>query len=387
MNSMNKKKYTFHEDFSGAGMVSVGLGSRWECLRACDIDMKKCFSYRRNFESDHLFEGDIADVSVVKAIPAQLAWASFPCQDTSLAGGYAGLAGERSGTFWAWWRIVEGMKNAGKPYDVICIENVRGLLTSNAGTDFAAIGEALAKAGYVFGAVVVDAAHFLPHSRDRLFIVGILNGHHLIDKISSESAVDIWHPASMKLAYDHLSKKAKKSWFWLNPKRLYTKRKSLKDIISDDPEGVRWHTGRETERLISMMSPENRRKLKEQKKKKRRVVGMLYKRMRNGQQRAEIRFDGVAGCLRTAGGGSSRQTVFVIKNGKVRSRLLAPREAARLMGLPNTYKLPPNYNDAYHLCGDGVAVPVVRFLARKIFEPILDRISKEKKNITISVAG
>lgn len=191
----------------------------------------------------------------------------------------------------------------------------------------------------------------------------------------------------MKQAHEHLTNKAKKSWFWLNPKRPNSKPKLLNDIIGDDPEGVRWHTVRETKRLISMMSPENRRKLNEQKKKKRRIVGMLYKRMRNGQQRAEIRFDGVAGCLRTARGGSSRQTVFVIKNGKVRSRLLAPREAACLMGLPNTYKLPSKYNDAYHLCGDGVAVPVVRFLARRIFEPVLDKISEEKKDITLSVTG
>ncbi|MBL0319714.1 MAG: DNA cytosine methyltransferase, partial [Alphaproteobacteria bacterium] len=49
----------------------------------------------------------------------------FPCQDTSLAGGYAGLAGERSGMFWAWMRIVEGMANAGKPFDIVCV-SIRG---------------------------------------------------------------------------------------------------------------------------------------------------------------------------------------------------------------------------------------------------------------------
>src|SRR5690606_7385865 len=119
----------------------------------------------------------------------------------------------------------------------------------------------------------------------------------------------------------------------------------------------------ETKRLISMMSPENLRKLKEQKDKGERAIGMLYRRTREGQQRAEVRFDGIAGCLRTATGGSSRQTVMIVHGKSVRSRLLAPREAARLMGLPDSYKLPEKYNDAYHLCGDGVAVPVVRFLA------------------------
>lgn len=372
---MSRNLYTFHEDFSGAGMARIGLGPLWECLRACDIDPKKCAAYRENFPGNHLFEGDVGDVSVIKAKSAQLAWASFPCQDTSLAGGYAGLAGERSGTFWAWWKIVEGMKNAGKPYDVLCIENVRGLLTSNNGTDFAAICEALAKTGYVFGAAVIDAAHFLPQSRERLFIVGIRGGKEWIQGISAVAPNPLWHPQSMLTAHQHLTAKARKSWFWLNPPKPTGKKPSLESIISDDPEGVAWHTKQETSRLISMMSDENRRKLKEQQKKNKRVIGMLYKRTRNGQQQAEIRFDGVAGCLRTAKGGSSRQTVFIVNGNTVRSRLLSPREAASLMGLPKSYKLPEKYNDAYNLCGDGVAVPVVRFLAETVFEPILSAMS------------
>lgn len=376
---MGKPKFTFHEDFSGAGMVRVALGSAWECLRACDINPKKCAAYRMNFPKNSLFEGDVRDVSIVKAKPAQLAWASFPCQDTSLAGGYAGLAGERSGTFWAWWRIVEGMKNAGKPYDILCIENVRGLLTSNNGTDFAAICEALAKAGYVFGAAVIDAAHFLPQSRERLFIVGVRGDKSLI-KASSESRDPLWHPQSMLAAYEHLTAKAKEHWFWLSPAKPKIKKKTLASIIDDESPEIVWHTKKETDRLISMMSAENRRKLKEQQKKKRRVIGMLYKRIRNGKQQAEIRFDGIAGCLRTAKGGSSRQTVIIVKGDVVRSRLLTPREAACLMGLPKSYKLPETYNDAYNLCGDGVAVPVVRFLATTVFKPVLAAMENQESS-------
>ena len=90
--------------------------------------------------------------------------------------------------------------------------------------------------------------------------------------------------------------------------------------------------------------------------------GAVYKRTRLDEadrkvQRAEIRFDDVAGCLRTPAGGSSRQTIMLIEGKKVRSRLLSPREAARLMGLPEEYALPNNYNGAYHLAGDGVRSP------------------------------
>ena len=101
------------------------------------------------------------------------------------------------------------------------------------------------------------------------------------------------------------------------------------------------------------------------------VLFVIWERHREKVQRAEIRFDDVAGCLRTPVGGSSRQTIMVIEGKRVRSRLLSPREAARLMGLPDAYALPKNYNDAYHLAGDGVAVPVVRFLAEHVLEPLL----------------
>jgi DNA (cytosine-5)-methyltransferase 1 len=107
-----------------------------------------------------------------------------------------------------------------------------------------------------------------------------------------------------------------------------------------------------------------------------RMVGAIYKRTRRDEngvkvQRAEVRFDDLAGCLRTPAGGSSRQLIIVVKGNVMKSRLISSRETARLMGLPDDYILPKNYNEAYHLTGDGVVVPVVRHLAEYIFEPIL----------------
>ena len=75
--------------------------------------------------------------------------------------------------------------------------------------------------------------------------------------------------------------------------------------------------------------------------------------------------------MRIPSGGSSRQTIMIVEGASVRSSLLSSREAARLMGLPDSYKLPGNYNDAYGLMGDGVCVNVVRHLAQYILEPIL----------------
>jgi DNA (cytosine-5)-methyltransferase 1 len=125
-----------------------------------------------------------------------------------------------------------------------------------------------------------------------------------------------------------------------------------------------------------MMSPINRAKVESAKSEGRRIVGTIYKRTRRDEngakvQRAEVRFDDVSGCLRTPVGGSSRQTVIVVEGKSVRSRLLSAREAARLMGLSDSYQLPSNYNDAYHLVGDGLVLPVVRHLAEHLLEPVL----------------
>jgi DNA (cytosine-5)-methyltransferase 1 len=119
-----------------------------------------------------------------------------------------------------------------------------------------------------------------------------------------------------------------------------------------------------------MMSPLHLEKVEQAKQLGRLKVGTLYKRTRNNIQRAEVRFDGIAGCLRTPSGGSSRQTIMVVDGDRVKTRLLSSREAARLMGLPETYKLPTRYNEAYHLAGDGVVVPVVGHINQNVLLPI-----------------
>jgi DNA (cytosine-5)-methyltransferase 1 len=124
------------------------------------------------------------------------------------------------------------------------------------------------------------------------------------------------------------------------------------------------------------MSPHNRQKVSDAVKSGTKIVGTVYRRTRpdeNGikRQRAEVRFDDVAGCLRTPAGGSSRQVILVVEGKTVQSRLLSPREAARLMGLDDDYVLPDRYNHAYHVCGDGVCVPVVRHIAEHVLKPSL----------------
>lgn len=308
---------------------------------------------------------------------ADLAWASFPCQDLSLAGAGAGLKGERSGTFWPFWKLVKALGEEDRAPRLVVLENVFGALSSHDGKDFAAICAALAGGGYRFGAVIINAVHFVPQSRPRLFIIGVRKSSPIPRALVADGPEGEWHPSALVEAYGKLSKRSQSSWVWWRLPAPPARTSIFADLVEDEPHGVAWHTAAETKKLLGMMNPHNLAKVAAAKKAGGRVVGTIYKRTRadgpNGEkaQRAEIRFDDVAGCLRTPVGGSSRQTIMVIEGKRVRSRLLSPREAARLMGLPDTYILPKNYNDAYHLAGDGVAVPVVRFLAEHILEPLL----------------
>src|SRR3984885_3100654 len=151
---MNRSLPTYYEFFAGGGMARAGLGPGWSCAFANDFDLKKSISYHDNWGEDVLKVEDVRKLSAAH-LPGQadLVWASFPCQDLSLAGGGAGLKGDRSGTFWPFWSLMKELIAEGRPPRIIALENVCGTLTSHDGKDFAAICSTFERAGYVFGAV------------------------------------------------------------------------------------------------------------------------------------------------------------------------------------------------------------------------------------------
>jgi len=367
----------FYEFFAGGGMARAGLGQNWTCLFANDFDHKKGMAYQLNWGANGVLK--VGDVRLVKSVElpgiADLAWASFPCQDLSLAGGGAGLKGERSGTFYPFWDVMKALIAEGRAPKMIALENVTGTLTSHGGKDFEAICQTFADNGYKYGAVVIDAALFVPHSRPRLFVIGVRDDIPVPDALVAPGPIAPFHTRGLRTAYDRIEGKARNSWIWWNIPEPARRTESFADIIKEQPESVSWHSAAETDSLLAMMSDVNISKVKAAQRAGRRMVGAVYKRTRieNGikVQRAEIRFDDVAGCLRTPAGGSSRQVIVVVDGALVRSRLISSRETARLMGLKDDYKLPKSYNEAYHLTGDGVAVPVVSHLAKYLVEPIV----------------
>lgn len=369
---------SFYEFFAGGGMARAGLGTDWTCLFANDFDHKKGLAYQANWgTSGELKVGDINAVTT-EDLPGQadLVWGSFPCQDLSLAGGGAGLRGERSGTFYPFWNIVRDLISNGRAPKLVALENVTGTLTSHGGKDFEAICQTFADAGYKYGALVINAALFVPQSRPRLFVIGVRDDVEIDPALLTPEPLEPFHTKGLCKAMEGVSRTARENLIWWNIPTPCHRNSTFADLVEENPTGVSWHTPAETKKLLSMMSAINLAKVSAAMRAERRMVGGIYKRTRldeNGVkvQRAEVRFDDIAGCLRTPAGGSSRQTIVVIDGDNIRSRLISTRETARLMGLPDDYKLPKNYNEAYHLTGDGVAVPVVRHLAHHIFEPLL----------------
>jgi len=354
-------------------MARAGLGAGWSCLFANDFDPLKAETYRNNHPGEPFTPGDVWAIDPA-ALPGRvdLAWASSPCQDFSLAGGRAGLQGGRSSAFWGFWRLIEALTAERRAPRTLVIENVVGLLSANGGQDFAALCAALAGQGYRFGALEIDAAAFLPQSRPRVFIIATREAAP--PGLIGESP---FHTLPVRQAHQTLPPDVRSRWLWWSPGPAPRRNTALAVLLEPDA-AVGWHSPDQTRHILGLMAPLHAERVEAARAASAsgpRQVGAVFRRTRvedgRSRQRAEIRFDGVAGCLRTPRGGSSRQILLIAEAGAVRTRLLSGREGARLMGLPDDYRLPTAATGALHVVGDGVAVPVVRFLAERILEPLM----------------
>lgn len=400
----SSEKFRFYEFFAGAGMARLGLEHRWEAVWANDNDPRKIAIYEHNFGKGHVDSRDVALVaSDVEAgrltgesetpnfpVDVDMAWASFPCQDLSLAGWQRGMSSGRSGAYWPFWKIMYALERSGQRPPVIVIENVSGLLY---GDSFRGLCESLAALGMKFGAFLADSKSFVPQSRPRVFLIAV-DDHVNLSGLTSETVPDNpWFPAAVRDAFLALPDELKERWVWWRVAPVVNGRPCISTIFEENPRDVEFSTDSQTERLLTLMAPRHAEKVDKALNDPDVQIGFLYKRTRHGKQRAEVRFDGTAGCLRTPKGGSSRQTVVVVNDGKVRTRLLSRIEAARLMGIPldEEGRLPGkkigffpdgfSYNDAYLSMGDGVVVPVVKYIATTILDELAarSRVSSHEK--------
>ncbi len=354
-------------------MARAGFGDAWRCQFANDFDPRKARAYADNWGAAELRLADVATLHPVD-LPdrADLAWASFPCQDLSLAGAGAGLSGARSSAFWGFHALLSALRAEGRAPRLVALENVLGLLTSKGGADFTALCRALADLGYRFGALTIDAAHFVPQSRPRLFLVALADEDQPPGELTAPGPVAPFAAPALRRAVDALPAALAARWLWWRlppPPRV---NRTLLDCLDAAPDDAPWLDASKTQALLAALSKASRAELERARAAGERRVAALFRRTRADGVRAEARFDGFAGCLRTPAGGSSRQFLLDVEGGTARARLIGAREAARLMGLPDSYRLPARRNEAYHLLGDGVVAPVVRFLSESLLLPLAE---------------
>ena len=367
------------EFFAGGGLAGIGLAQAgFATAFANDIDAAKSASFRANHPGIPFVQGDVWDLTpaALPAVAPAVCWASSPCQDLSLAGARGGLKARRSGAFWGFWKQVHALDAEGRGPPIVVLENVSGLLSSSGGADFATVCEAMVEAGYRVGALELDAAAWLPQSRPRLFVVGMKG------VAGPETAAPLapFHTPRLVTAQAALPPAVRAAWAWWRMSPPSRRNIDLDAVLLPDDACI-WLDEAATRDLLNMTAPLHRARLDVALASGERHVAAAFRRVRveNGQkvQRLEVRLDGLAGCLRTPSGGSSRQYVLIAEASRLRARRLTGREAARLMGLDDAYRLPRSESAALKLTGDAVAVPVVRALGEQLLRPALAARSEE----------
>lgn len=344
-----------------AALAEAGVEVVW----ANDIHPMKARLYAANYPADHYVVGDVRAVRGVDLPPVDVATASFPCTDLSLAGWRRGLAGEQSGLFWEFARVLREM-GPNRPRAVL-LENVPGLATSHGGRDLRDAVARLNDLGYSCDVFQVDARWFVPQSRPRLFIVGTpepmgqppvrpddLRPQHLVDFARRHPDLRL-HASPLALAL---------------PRR---DTRTLADVVERIPAGDdAWWEATRTARFLASLSPLQAERLRQLHQGASVTWRTAYRRTRAGVAVWEVRPDPIAGCLRTARGGSSKQALVEAGEGRLRVRWMSGREYARLQGVADDFRFDDlSRNQVMFGFGDAVCVPVVAWIAREYLVPVL----------------
>lgn len=362
---------TVAEYFAGIGLIKLALTQAgWAVTFANDINPRKHDLYQAAFGIDSPYIiGNIFDLDPNTIPPTTLTTCCFPCIDLSLAGKQVGLHGRHSSAYWGFINILAAQGDNAPP--LVLLENVRGWLTAHGGADFRLALQALNSLGYGVDVFELDALHVVPQSRPRVFVVATRPPFG-----SPNPAIIQRRPAT--LASSRLKQQVAANpnlvWGFLpipTPPPLLTEglTGSIIEALSDDDP--HWWDTRQLEHHWQMLAPAHRALVERLRQAAPMVYRTGYRRIRQSQQRLEVRADDRAGCLRTALGGSSRQIVLALGGGQVKMRWMTPREYARLQGVPDSYPITVNERQALNGFGDAVCVPAVRWIAEQVLAPLV----------------
>ncbi|WP_373512576.1 DUF4928 family protein [Persicitalea sp.] len=378
---------TYFDIFTGIGLVDYALvPNDWHLSFALDYEQKKFQIFESHFNglSDRYSVKDIFELKASELPSTFLGHASFPCTDISAAGRRKGIQnGKESSAIDSLLGALYAKNEEERP-SVMLTENVKGLLKSNNGLDVRYLLQHFNKLGYSNDLLLIDAKHFVPQSRERVFIISLKKGINTKNIIQDE-VFETW--SRPKSVIDVIKKNSDLSWSFLTDRPLPLSNITLESII-DKTDKIFWDQER-TNYLFSQMSTKHQEWIKSRKKKEQYFYGTAFRRMRirDGikQSTAEIRVDQLAGCLRTAKGGSAKQILIRVGRGEFNVRLINAKEAAHLMGAPK-FNISPKHslNDYLFGFGDGVCSSVISWLDSNYLTPLHEANKNIKNKSTIT---
>ncbi|WP_413164565.1 DNA (cytosine-5-)-methyltransferase [Capilliphycus salinus ALCB114379] len=426
----------FVDLFAGIGGLRLGfeqgiksLGLRGECLLASEIDVEASQVYSQNFL--HVPQGDIRQINSLPKHDILLA--GFPCQSFSYAGKKQGFGEIRGTLFFEIMRLIDTQKPK-----VLILENVRGLTTHDSGKTFATIEHEIQLRGYSFYKFLLNSVNFgLPQNRVRVYLVGVLNASPQFNLISDLGPKDshAYNAVQLNLfSLQHFPPKVKDileenpdTSFDCSPEFV----NALNKVVGGDFNklhgvrlidyrggnsihswelGLRGKCGEDEVKLMNLLITERRKKKFGQHQDGKQLtfeqiysfyphskLTQILESLVNKQYLKHLngRYKPVSGNfsfevykfldpekISVTLVASDANRIGIYHNNRVRR--ITPREAARLQGFPDTFKLHPNPSKAFYQLGNSVSINVISAITQevigKVFHKNYPEFTPEKKN-------
>lgn len=308
--------YTFIDLFAGLGGFRIALESLGaKCVYSNEWDEPVQKVYAENFGD--VPEGDITEVDE-KSIPNHdILCAGFPCQAFSISGKQRGFEDSRGTLFFDVARIIKE-----KNPKIVFMENVKNFATHDSGHTLEVVQATMEELGYTFYQKVLNAVDYgIPQKRERIYMVCFRNDLEVSG---------FKYPKPFKLT-KHVED------FLLEDEEM------VKDLYVDRPDT--YFNGIEDNNYSNKSIR----------------LGIVNK---GGQGERIYSTKGIAITLSAYGGGIFAKTGGYLINGKTRK--LHPRECARIMGYPDSYKISSSSNQAYKQFGNSVVIDVLQLIAQEI---------------------
>lgn len=318
--------YTFIDLFAGLGGFRIALESLGaRCVYSNEWDIFAQKVYAENFGD--IPEGDITQVDENTIPDHDILCAGFPCQAFSISGKQDGFKDNRGTLFFDVARIVKTKKP-----NVVFMENVKNFVTHDNGDTLKVVRKTMEELGYTFYQKVLNASDYgVPQNRERVYMVCFRNDL----KMDSFK-----YPKPFKLTY------------------------YVEDFLLEDEDALKdLYVDRSDTYFNGVKDNQYSNKPIR--------LGIVNK---GGQGERIYSIKGTAITLSANGGGAFAKTGGYLINGKIRK--LHPRECARIMGYPDTYKICENTNQAYKQLGNSVVIDVLQLIAVEIANTLKSTKSK-----------